>query len=123
MARRSRFERTRRTSSLLDSGSSREWRRLRLWILARDLWTCGYCAVLLTPVKGLANSATVDHRLARWEGGSDSPDNLVACCADCQKRGAAFFKRESSRDASVRPISLPRPITGDYTRTRAETDR
>jgi len=117
----SRFERPRRTSNLLDSGSSRAWRRLRRWILLRDLWTCGYCGVQLTPEPGLANSATVDHRLARWEGGSDSPDNLVACCAECQKRGERFFKRESSRDASVRPISLPRPVLGDYTRTPAET--
>jgi HNH endonuclease len=51
-------------------------KRLRYEILKRDGFKCRYChdgEVLIT----------VDHVIPRSLGGSDDPDNLVACCDDC----------------------------------------
>ena len=60
----------------------REWRATRLAVLTRDLWTCTYCGCEL---HGAA--ATVDHVVARANGGSEyDPANLVACCRRCNSR-------------------------------------
>jgi len=74
-------------------GSS-NWKRLRLIVLKRDEYTCQYC-------HDQANS--VDHVIPRVKGGSDSLDNLVACCKPCNsakggrdvapKPGGDFFGR------------------------------
>jgi hypothetical protein len=50
------------------------WKKLRLRILARDGYTCSYCG-------DVANE--VDHIIPLKRGGSDDPDNLVACCRTC----------------------------------------
>src|SRR5688572_9228165 len=86
------------------------WRKLRLWILNRDQWVCGYCG-------GDAN--TVDHRVRREDGGPMfDPENLVACCGPCQNENLRrVFLRRHAPDASQRRISLPfEPIRGDLTR-------
>ena len=60
----------------------KEWRATRLAVLTRDLWTCGYCGCELH-----GDDATVDHRVARANGGSEyDPANLVACCRRCNSR-------------------------------------
>jgi HNH endonuclease len=88
---RSRFA-SRRQGSMLDGGwgGKRAWAKLRLVILARDLWTCQWCG---------EPGDTVDHRLARWEGGTDHPDNLIAACRRCQLRPAAIFNGGGLLDA------------------------
>jgi 5-methylcytosine-specific restriction endonuclease McrA len=49
-------------------------------ILARDCHTCQYC--------GSTRDLTIDHVLPRWNGGSNSWDNLVTCCRKCNlKKG------------------------------------
>lgn len=53
-------------------------RRLRFEILRRDGHTCRYCGGKAPDV-----SLTVDHVVPVTLGGSDSPDNLVAACQDC----------------------------------------
>lgn len=92
-------------------GGKRAWAKLRLVILARDLWVCQWCG---------APANSVDHKVARWEGGTDDPANLVACCERCQRRQAAIFNKATLQDAAPRsiplPIPLPTPITGDLTR-------
>ena len=58
------------------------WRATRLAVLTSDLWTCGYCGCELH-----GDDATVDHRVARANGGSEyDPANLVACCRRCNSR-------------------------------------
>ncbi len=77
-------------------------------ILARDTYTCQYCAV-----KG--KDLTIDHVIPRWAGGPHSWDNLVACCRRCNlKKGdktpnQAHMKlaRKPKRPHFVPYLSLP----------------
>ncbi|WP_438455415.1 HNH endonuclease [Vreelandella venusta] len=70
----------------------RPWRRLRAKILERDryLCRCDECKAegRVTP----ANE--VEHRVPRFEGGTDAPSNLYAINGDCHKRKT---QRESLR--------------------------
>jgi hypothetical protein len=52
------------------------WRRLRVWVLQRDNFTCQYCQE--TP-----DRLECDHVVPVSRGGSDEPDNLVAACKPC----------------------------------------
>lgn len=51
-------------------------KRLRHEVMKRDNFTCRYC-------RSVDNPLTIDHVVPVALGGSDEPDNLVACCADC----------------------------------------
>ena len=53
------------------------WRRLRIAILERDQHTCYLCG---------HHATTVDHIVAKRNGGTDAPWNLAACCRACQNR-------------------------------------
>lgn len=63
-----------------DPRDSRQWRALRLRILARDGYTCGYC--------GADGADTVDHILPvnQHPDQAMSPDNLIAACRTCNSR-------------------------------------
>ena len=62
--------------STLDS-NTRAWREIRQRILERDHYTCAYCGTEATQV---------DHIIARNNGGTDDPSNLVAACAPCNNK-------------------------------------
>lgn len=47
-------------------------------VFARDGWECQYC--------GKRGSLTVDHVVPRSKGGDTSWENVVACCASCNRR-------------------------------------
>jgi 5-methylcytosine-specific restriction endonuclease McrA len=47
-------------------------------VFARDGWQCQYC--------GRRGSLTMDHIVPRSKGGDTSWDNVVACCAGCNRR-------------------------------------
>lgn len=51
-------------------------KRTRFEVLRRDEFTCRYC-------RSKDNPLTIDHVTPSALGGSDKPDNLVACCKDC----------------------------------------
>jgi len=51
-------------------------KRTRFEVLRRDNYTCRYC-------RSTEGELTIDHVKPIALGGSDSPDNLVACCKDC----------------------------------------
>jgi len=53
-------------------------KRLRYEILRRDNHACRYCGAAAPDVK-----VTIDHVLPVALGGTDTPDNLVTACADC----------------------------------------
>lgn len=84
-------------SALRPGGSTRRWRRVRVAILVRDLYTCRYCG---------AYAATVDHVLRRRDGGTDDPANLVAACWDCQR---ARELTDAQVEAVLRRVSHERP--------------
>ena len=48
-------------------------------VFARDRWTCQYCGIA-------RGSLTVDHVIPRSKGGASTWDNIVACCAPCNRR-------------------------------------
>lgn len=66
-----------------------EWERVRKAVLDRDGWLCVYCGKQLE-----GSDATVDHILARDNGGLDEMSNLVAACrADNGRKGARMLFR------------------------------
>jgi 5-methylcytosine-specific restriction endonuclease McrA len=48
-------------------------------VFARDRWTCQYCG-------HERGGLTVDHVVPRSKGGGSGWDNIVACCAPCNRR-------------------------------------
>lgn len=51
-------------------------KRTRFEVLRRDNYTCRYC-------RSTEDALTVDHVTPVALGGNDAPENLVACCKDC----------------------------------------
>jgi hypothetical protein len=110
------------SSALRRTGSTRKWRRLRLLILQRDRWTCGYCG---------QPANTVDHIIPRNQarpGQADHPSNLVAACSDCNsaKGSRRFFLDLEAPDTPtpcpLSPHTLPTPSTeANYKKREAST--
>jgi 5-methylcytosine-specific restriction endonuclease McrA len=48
-------------------------------VFARDRWTCQYCG-------GARGTLTIDHVIPRSRGGASSWENIVTCCAPCNRR-------------------------------------
>lgn len=68
-------------------------------ILARDQFECQYCAKQLTP-----KEATLDHVLPRSQGGRTSWDNLVCCCASCNKRKGNQTPKQANMPLKQKPV-------------------
>lgn len=69
-------------SALTARGSTRQWRRIRAWVLRRD----GYrCQCMRDGVRCNATAVDVDHIVRREHGGTDDPINLRAACAPCNR--------------------------------------
>jgi 5-methylcytosine-specific restriction endonuclease McrA len=108
------------SSSLKPAGSTRRWRRIRLWVLDRDGWRCQ-----LPPFPGETGAAPapgswahaevratvcaehaehVDHVTPRAAGGTDHPDQLRASCARHNlERGARLEDTPTTTTHSRRP--------------------
>ena len=54
------------------------WSSLRFSVLLRDDFTCRYCGA-----SGSETKLHIDHRISRYDGGTDDPDNLLTACIDC----------------------------------------
>ncbi|GEK81863.1 hypothetical protein FFA01_01720 [Frigoribacterium faeni] len=68
-----------------------EWDRLRAQVLARDNWQCAWCGKHLEGA-----DATVDHLIAKANGGTDELTNLIASCrSDNSSKGAQELVRMS----------------------------
>ena len=57
-------------------------------IFARDRWTCQYCG-------RERGKLTVDHVVPRSKGGSSAWDNIVTCCAPCNRRKGDRLPRQA----------------------------
>lgn len=67
-------------------------------VFARDRWTCQYC--------GAERAAlTVDHVVPRSKGGGSTWDNIVTCCAPCNRRKGDRLPTE----ANMHPLRQPKP--------------
>jgi 5-methylcytosine-specific restriction endonuclease McrA len=66
-------------------------------VFARDKWTCQYCG-------SARGTLTVDHVIPRSKGGSSAWDNIVTCCAPCNRRKGDRLPRH----AGMQPRRAPR---------------
>ena len=66
-------------------------------VFARDRWTCQYCGYE-------RGNLTVDHVIPRSKGGHSSWDNIVTCCAPCNRRKGDRLPRQ----ANMVPTQAPR---------------
>ena len=78
-------------------GSTRAWRRLRAWVLARD----GYRCRLRVPGVCTGRATCVHHTLGKRVTGDD-PRYLVAACTQCNLKVG---------DPARSPDPAPRPVT------------
>ena len=70
-------------------------------IFARDSWTCQYCG-------SGHGTLTVDHVIPRSKGGSSSWDNIVTCCAPCNRRKGDLLPKQANMHLKSKP-TLPSP--------------
>jgi 5-methylcytosine-specific restriction endonuclease McrA len=75
---------------------TRARRITRRAIFARDEWRCQYC--------DSGSELTVDHVIPRAKGGGLTWDNVVACCAPCNRRKGDMLPHV----AGMIPRSTPR---------------
>ena len=82
-----------------ERGYGNDWSKARVRILQRD---AGLCQICLS--KGIVNycagkkyGAHVDHIIPKFEGGTDSDENLQTLCVPCHKQKTAA---ESARASS-----------------------
>ena len=61
-------------ASVVGGAGSRATQALRIAVLERDEWICGYCH---------GGATTMDHIMPRSRGGATALHNLIACCASC----------------------------------------
>jgi len=66
-------------------------------VFARDRWTCQYCG-------HERGHLTVDHVVPRSKGGRSSWDNIVTCCAPCNRRKGDRLPRQ----ANMVPVRKPK---------------
>lgn len=66
-------------------------------VFARDGWECQYC--------GRRGSLTMDHVVPRSKGGDTSWENVVACCATCNRRKGDMSVSQSGM--KLRTVPLP----------------
>src|SRR5215203_5956768 len=66
-------------------------------VFARDRWTCQYCG-------HERGNLTVDHVIPRSKGGTSTWDNIVTCCAPCNRRKGDRLPKQ----AKMVPARAPR---------------
>jgi 5-methylcytosine-specific restriction endonuclease McrA len=65
-------------------------------VFARDSWTCQYCGHERGPL-------TVDHVVPRSKGGSSTWENIVTCCASCNRRKGNREPKQANMRLRRRP--------------------
>ena len=95
--------------------STSAWKKVRLSVLLRDMYTCAYCG-------GEANE--VDHVIPLAEDSSNAynPDGLVAACRRCNNAKGArpvgvFLSRSVTPPVSagnLSPITTTRVVSGSF---------
>ena len=70
-------------------------------VFARDRWTCQYCG-------HERGNLTVDHVIPRSKGGRSSWDNIVTCCAPCNRRKGDRLPRQANMVPRAEP-KAPEP--------------
>ena len=93
-----------------DPRLGRDYKRVRLQVLARDQWTCFYCG---------QDANTVDHVIPIAKGGDPvSHDNLVSACRRCNSSKGSrseglFLQRTATPPVFIDNISPTRSIPAE----------
>jgi 5-methylcytosine-specific restriction endonuclease McrA len=66
-------------------------------VFARDRWSCQYCGAE-------RHSLTVDHVIPRSKGGPSTWENIVTCCAPCNRRKGDRLPKQ----ANMHPRRIPK---------------
>lgn len=74
-----------------ERGYGASWDKLRLRILARDLYLCQPCLTKDRPTP----ATEVDHITPKAKGGTDGPDNLQAICGACHREKTRLESAEA----------------------------
>jgi 5-methylcytosine-specific restriction protein A len=83
-----------------ERGYGSSWDRLRIRILKRD---CGLCQPCLQRSPEQVTLATeVHHKLAKADGGTDDPDNLVSICHRCHYEASIIARGGTPKPPEVR---------------------
>jgi 5-methylcytosine-specific restriction endonuclease McrA len=69
-------------------------------VFARDDWTCQYC--------GARTTLTVDHVIPRSKGGPSTWENIVTCCAPCNRRKGDRLPKQANM-VPTRAPKAPNP--------------
>ena len=70
-------------------------------VFARDRWTCQYCG-------HERGNLTVDHVIPRSKGGDSTWENIVTCCAPCNRRKGDRLPRHANMVPARKP-KAPNP--------------
>ena len=70
-------------------------------VFARDRWTCQYCG-------HERGHLTVDHVIPRCKGGASTWENIVTCCAPCNRRKGDRLPAQANMVPARRP-KAPNP--------------
>jgi len=70
-------------------------------VFARDRWTCQYCG-------HERGNLTVDHVIPRSKGGPSTWENIVTCCAPCNRRKGDRLPKQANMVPSRAP-KAPNP--------------
>ena len=95
-----------------DPRLSRDYKRVRLQVLARDGYTCYYCG---------QDATTVDHVIPIVKGGDPiSHDNMVAACRRCNSSKGSrseglFLQRSATPPVFIDNISPMRSVMAEDT--------
>jgi 5-methylcytosine-specific restriction endonuclease McrA len=65
-------------------------------VFARDRWTCQYCG-------HERGNLTVDHVIPRSKGGDSTWENIVTCCAPCNRRKGDRLPRQANMVPTRKP--------------------
>ncbi|MGH2762737.1 MAG: HNH endonuclease [Thermoleophilaceae bacterium] len=65
-------------------------------VFARDRWTCQYCG-------HERGGLTVDHVIPRSRGGDSTWENIVTCCAPCNRRKGDRMPRQANMVPTRKP--------------------
>ena len=76
----------------------RERKLTRYEIFNRDNYTCQYCGVQ-------SRHLTLDHVMPRYRGGPHTWENVVSCCAPCNRHKAG----RTPREAHMKLLKTPGP--------------
>ena len=85
-------------------------------VFARDRWTCQYCG-------HERGNLTVDHVIPRSKGGTSSWDNIVTCCAPCNRRKGDRLPRQANMVPAQQAAWRPAPPSSSTSRPRASLRR